>query len=132
MSGKTAMQWIAVSCVLGALTAYALRPDGRPVAEAATSAGALTFTAGFPEADRQSVLAAVAGARPEARQLIDAVAGRTRVRPFYEPDGFWLGWARPLTSGGYDIRLNLARLDGERRIDRNAITLHELGHIVDF
>jgi len=30
------------------------------------------------------------------------------------------------------VRLNLARLDGERRTDRSAVTIHELGHVVDF
>ena len=48
MSGKAILQWSAVLCVLGALTAYAMRPDGRPVALAATPAGGLTFAAGVP------------------------------------------------------------------------------------
>jgi hypothetical protein len=132
MSGKTVLQWIAVVCALGALTAYAMRPDGRPVALAATPAGGLTFAPEFPEADRQWVHAAIAAARPEARQLIDHIGGRTRVVPFYAPDGYWLGVALTLPGGGYEVRLNLARLDGEREIDRSAVTLHELGHVVDF
>ena len=132
MGGKTLLQWIAVVCALGALAAYAARPDGRPVADAATPAGGLTFAPDFPEADRQWVLAAIASVRPEARRLIDHVDGRTRIVPFYAPDGYWLGWALPLPGGGYEVRLNLARLDGVRQTDRSAVTIHELGHVVDF
>ena len=102
------------------------------MAEAATPAGGLTFAADFPAADRQWVLAAIAKARPEARQLIDHVDGGTRIVPFFEPDGYWLGWARPRPGGRYEVRLNLAKLDGERRADRSAVTIHELGHVVDF
>jgi hypothetical protein len=132
MTGKTLLQWIAALSALIALGAYAVRPEHRPVAQAATTSGGLTFAADFPEADRRWVRAALAQARPEARQLIDRVDGRTRVTAFYEPGGYWLGWAVELAPGHYELRLNLARLDGERRIDRDAITLHELGHVVDF
>jgi len=132
MSGKAILQWSAVLCVLGALTAYAMRSDGGPVALAATPVGGLTFAPEFPEADRLWVRAAIASARPEARHLIDHVDGRTRIVPFYEPGGYWLGWAEPQPNGRYEVRLNLARLDGERRTDRSAATIHELGHVVDF
>jgi len=132
MSGKAILQWSAVLCVLGALTAYAMRSDGGPVALAATPVGGLTFAPEFPEADRLWVRAAIASARPEARHLIDHVDGRTRIVPFYEPGGYWLGWAEPQPNGRYEVRLNLARLDGERRTDRSAVTIHELGHVVDF
>ena len=95
MSGKALLQWVAALSVLGALVAYAARPDGRPVALAAQPTGGLTFAADFPEADRQWVLGAIAKARPEARQLLDGVAGRTRVVAFYAPAGYYLGWAKP-------------------------------------
>jgi hypothetical protein len=129
MSGKTVLQVIAVLCTVGSVMAYTARPGGRPVAEAAT--GGLTFADDFPEADRQWVRAAIAEARPEARQLIEAVAGRTRVIPFFQPYGYWMGWAGPAAEGRYLVRLNVGRLDGERTIDRAAVTLHELGHVVD-
>jgi hypothetical protein len=29
------------------------------------------------------------------------------------------------------VRLNVARLNGSRQIDRDSVTLHELGHVVD-
>ena len=90
------------------------------------------FAPEFSEADRQWVRAAIASARPEARQLIDHVDGRTRIVPFYEPDRYWLGWAEPQPGGRYEVRLNLAKLDGERQTDRSAVTIHELGHVVDF
>jgi hypothetical protein len=132
MTGKTLLQWIAALSLLGALVAYALRPEHQPVAQAATTTGGLTFAADFPAADREWVLAAIAKARPEARQLIDDVDGRARVTAFYEPRGYWLGWARTVAPNQYEVRLNLARLDGDRKLDRDTITLHELGHIVDF
>jgi hypothetical protein len=132
MTGKTLVQWIATLSLLGALVAYALRPEYQPVAQAATKAGGLTFAADFPEADRQWVRAAIAQVRPEARELIDEVDGQTRVTAFYAPNGYWLGWARTVAPNRYEVRLNLARLDGERKIDRDAVTVHELGHVVDF
>ncbi|HEY6888654.1 MAG TPA: hypothetical protein VI300_12770 [Solirubrobacter sp.] len=132
MSGKSLVQWIAVLSALGALTAYALRPANKPVAQAATASGGLTFAPDFPAADRAWVLAAIANARPEARQLIDDVDGRTRITAFYEPYGYWLGWAQTVAPNRYEVRLNLARLDGRRKIDRDTVTLHELGHVVDF
>jgi hypothetical protein len=132
MSGKSVLPGIAMLCAVGAVIAFTARPGARPVAEAATPPGALTFSEDFAPADRRWVLAAIAEARPEARRLIAAVAGRTRVVPFYEPHGYWLGWAGPRTAARYRVRLNLARLNGSRTIDRSAVTLHELGHIVDY
>jgi hypothetical protein len=132
MSGKALVQWIAALSVLVALGAYAARPDGPPVALAAQPQDGLTFAPNFPEADRRWVLGAIAKARPEARRLLDGVAGRTRVAAFYAPHGRYLGWVKPVAPGRYELRLNLSRLDGERRIDRDAVTLHELGHVVDF
>jgi hypothetical protein len=133
VDGKTGVQWIAVLCALGALLAYATRPGFQPIpARAATPSGGLTFAESFPAADRKWVQAAIVQARPEARQLIGRIASRTRVVAFYEPDGFWIGWAIPRPDGGFTVRLNLAQLDGERRIDRTSVTLHELGHVVDF
>jgi hypothetical protein len=126
------VQWIAVVCALGALAAYATRGDGPPVALAAPQAAGLTFSDDFSESDRQWVQAAIAEARPEARLLIAAIAGRTRVVPFNQPYGYWLGWAHEQAGGGYLVRLNVGRLDGERTIDRTAVTLHELGHVVDY
>jgi hypothetical protein len=60
------------------------------------------------------------------------VAGRAEVVPFSEPYGYWLGWAGPRTGPRYVVRLNVGRLDGERVVDRTAVALHELGHVVDY
>jgi hypothetical protein len=110
----------------------------RPQAEAATTrttadrARGLTFAADVAPADRQWVLAAVAKARPEAARLIDEVDGLVRVTTFREPRARLLGWAQSNSPKRYEIKVNVARLDGTRRIDRDVIVLHELGHIVDF
>jgi hypothetical protein len=131
MSGKTGLQWIAMLCALGALIAYASRSAFRPVAQAATPSGGLTFADDFAEPDRQWVRAAILEARPEARALIAAVVGRTRIAPNPPADPM-AGRARPLGAGRYEVRLNLARLDSDRTIDRDTVTLHELAHVVDF
>jgi hypothetical protein len=107
----------------------------RPQAEAATTADrarGLTFAADVPPADRQWVLAAVAKARPEAARLIDEIDGLVQVTTFREPHARLLGWAQSNGPKRYEITFNVARLDGTRRIDRDVIVLHELGHIVDF
>jgi hypothetical protein len=132
MSGKTVLQWIAALCAFGAVFAYATRSEFQPIAQAAAPSGGLTFSDTFPEADQAWVLAAIAKTRPEARVLIEAIGGRTTIEPFFEPYGYWLGWAGPRTGPLYDVRLNLGKLDGERTIDRTAVTVHELGHVVDY
>jgi hypothetical protein len=107
----------------------------RPQAEAATTRDrerGLTFASDVALADRQWILAAVAKARPEAARLIDEVDGLVRVTTFREPDAWLLGRAQTVGPKRYEIRLNVARLDGTRQIDRDTIVIHELGHIVDF
>jgi hypothetical protein len=128
MSGKALLLAVVVLCVAGAAVAYA----HRPAFEADTRAGGLTFAEDFPAADRSWVLQAIAKARPEARRLIDEIDGRTTVTAFYAPHAWLEGQALPDGPGPYRLRLNLARLDGERVIDRDTIVLHELGHLVDY
>ena len=50
--------------------------------------------------------------RPEAARLIAEVDGLTRVRTFHEPDGWAMGWAEPIGRKRYEVRFNVARLDG--------------------
>jgi hypothetical protein len=129
MSGKALLLAIVVSCLCGAAVAYAQRP----AFEVDARAGGLTFAKDFPAADRAWVLAALARARPEARRLIDEIDGRTTVTAFYAPNAWLEGRALPGEGPGpYVLRLNLARLDGERVADRDAVVLHELGHLVDY
>jgi hypothetical protein len=118
--------------IFGTIGALKLQP--RPEAEAATHdrARGLTFAPGVAPHDREWVLAAVAKARPEAARLIDEVDGRVTVKTFSDPRAWALGWAEVKGAGRYELRFNVARLNGSRRIDRDAVTLHELGHVIDF
>ena len=64
--------------------------------------------------------------------MIDEVDGLVTVKTFADPDGWALGWAQVKGARRYELRFNVARLNGSRRIDRDAVTLHELGHVIDF
>jgi hypothetical protein len=89
----------------------------------------LTFAPEVAPADRTWILAAVAKARPEARELIGAVDGLVTISTVDAPGAPFVGLAQERTD---DVKLNVAYLDGERRQDRDQTVLHELGHIVDF
>ncbi len=122
--------------ILGTFAVLKAQPG--PEAEAATlkitaaeRTRGLTFTSGVAAADREWILAAVAKARPEAARLIDEVDGLVTVSTFSAPDDWVLGIARPLGTKSYEVRLNVARLNGTRQIDRDSVTLHEFGHVVD-
>ncbi|WP_205698300.1 hypothetical protein [Conexibacter sp. SYSU D00693] len=92
--------------------------------------GPLTFAPGTLDGDRRAVLRAVAAARPEARRLVDAVAGLTTVSVGTLRPGV-AGEART-DDGRYRVTLDLAAAAryGERGTIR--LTLHELGHVVDY
>ena len=70
---------------------------------------------------------------PEAPQLIDDIDGMVTISTFGVP-----GAPGPSAStqhaapSAYSVSFNLAYLDGERKIDRNATVLHEFGHVIDF
>lgn len=96
----------------------------------ASRAQGLTFD-GVAAADQQAVLAAVAGAQPEARRMLDAVDGLVTVR--VGPAGPTASGVTQTTPTGYDVLLDLgtvSRALGVRGIDR--LVLHELGHVVRF
>jgi hypothetical protein len=125
---------LAGLAVLGLLQAGLLRGSparagGPPRLTAAIEARGLTFKPDVAPADRAWVLAAIAAARPEARELIGAVDGLVTISTFYAPNAPYVGYANP---NDYGIGLNLAYLDGDRKQDREQTVLHELGHIVDF
>lgn len=89
----------------------------------------LRFSPTVAPTDRQWILAAIAKAQPQARELIDEVDGLVTVDTAGE--GPMMGYTRP-QADGYTVWLNLRRLNGTREIDRATTVLHELGHVVDF
>src|SRR4029450_5630308 len=82
----------------------------------------LHFAPEVSPADQAWILAAIAAARPEAQRLIGEVDGPVEVRT--DPTG---GVAIGLTHfDGHNLSINfdLARLNGDRAIDRNMVVLH--------
>jgi len=127
--------------LLLAVAAGALRSTAQPAAGSVVAAPFATPTPesrartfafeGVAPGDREAVLAAVAGARPEARRLIGAVAGLVTVR--VGTAGDTAAGSTQTTQLGYDVVLDLgpvSRTLGQRGIER--LVLHELGHVVDF
>lgn len=102
---------------------------GPPKLTAAIRARGLSFAPDVAPADRAWVLAAIDSARPEARQLIDAVDGLVTIHVGYDSNAPFIGYADPRDDS---VGLNLSYLDGERKQDRSQTVLHELGHIIDF
>jgi hypothetical protein len=94
-------------------------------------AASFTFDGAVAPADRQWILEAVGKARPEARQLIDDIDGMVTISVYSEPSGAAVGTAQQLGSEAFQVRLNLAYLDGERKADRDQTVIHELGHVID-
>ena len=110
--------------------ASAKRSGARLLSEDVRRAG-FRFAPTVAPADREAFLAAVAGARPEARRLIALVDGLVEVR--IGPTG--VPGAIGLTEDGepgyrvtIDLGLVVARY-GARGVARTV--LHELGHVVD-
>jgi hypothetical protein len=89
----------------------------------------LRFADHVAPGDRQWVLASIAAAQPRARGLIAEVDGMVTVETAGQGSAMGLTTMRPR---GFTIWLNLARLNGTRKIDRNQTVLHEFGHVVDF
>ncbi|MBE2314871.1 hypothetical protein DVA67_002700 [Solirubrobacter sp. CPCC 204708] len=81
--------------------------------------------------DQRWILAAIDQARPEARQLIDDVDGMVIFGTYAQPGASETGMMRPVGDGDYQVVFNLAYLNGERKIDREMVVLHELGHVID-
>jgi hypothetical protein len=132
--GRRRLALLAAGAVAVALAAAgvgrghaAARADISPDVRAAT----LRFAPEMAPADRAWVLAAIRDARPEARRLIDEVDGMVQVGPM-PPAGVAIGVTARLGPGRYDIRLDVANLDGYAAGDRATVVLHELGHVIDF
>lgn len=107
------------------------RAEGVPAdgITAEVRAAGLRFAADVPEADRAWILAAVAGARPEAQRLIDEVDGTVVIQTHANHDHA-IGWARS-GPGGSVVSLDTKALNGTRALDRDVVVLHELGHVID-
>jgi hypothetical protein len=127
-----ASRWVgAPGPTAGALT----RHDTVEISDAATAA-TFRFAPSVTPPDRAWILAAVAGARPEARQLIARVDGLVtittegRSATTTATGADMMGEMRT-EPNGFAVWLNAARLDSDRAIDRPTVVLHELGHVVD-
>jgi hypothetical protein len=113
------------------LDAAAAKRSGARVLPAAARRATFHFDPAVAPSDRQLFLAAVAAARPEARQLIGLVDGLVDVHvgPTGVPGA--IGTTQD-TASGYDVTVDLglvAQRFGQRGITRTV--LHELGHVVD-
>ena len=95
-------------------------------------AASFTFDASVTPQDQEWILGAVAKVRPEARQLIDDVDGMVTISMYAEPEGMAVGTAQQVAPGQFQVRFNRAYLDGDRKVDRDATVVHELGHVIDF
>jgi hypothetical protein len=92
-------------------------------------AATLQFAPEVTPGDRQWILAAIAGARPEAQRLVNEVDGLVTIRTdLNEQDAIGLAELGP---GGATLRFDIRALDGERALDRNMAVLHEFGHVID-
>jgi hypothetical protein len=119
----------AVSLAGARVRASVAASDG-PEITPAIRAQTLHFAPEVAPADQAWILTAIATARPEAQRLIGEVDGLVEVRT--DLTG---GAAIGLTHfNGHNLSINfdLARLNGDRAIDRNMVVLHELGHVIDF
>jgi len=90
----------------------------------------LRFTGASAPSDQQVVRQVIAEARPEARRLVEAVAGLVSVS-IGVPEGGAAGLTTS-TASGYDVVLDLGgvyRNLGMRGVRR--LVLHEMAHVVD-
>jgi len=91
-----------------------------------------TFQMGVDPQDREWILAAIDKVRPEARQLIDDVDGMVTIGTVNEPGASYVGVTRQKGEHAFQVDFNIAYLDGDRKADRDATVIHELGHVIDF
>ena len=114
--------------------AYRLPASGadasRPPLPASASAP-LRFAPTVAASDQQAVRDAVAAARPEARRLVELVAGLVTVS-VGSPGRGVAGLMRTAPGGAYSVMLDLGpvyRANGLAGVRR--LVLHELAHVVD-
>src|SRR4051794_4230573 len=154
-AGRLLVAVVLAACLAGALRATRPATAGSGTARVARGAGAryrrpgaasstagaralpldveragLTFDPAVAPADQAAVLAAVAGARPEARRLIGLVDGLVDVH--VGPAGPGAVGVTRIGGPRYDMTLDLGRVSAElgpRGVTR--LVLHELAHVVD-
>jgi hypothetical protein len=127
---------VLVGLLIVALLAAVAGVDGRAAGTQDSAAEpprrtAFAFAEGTAEVDRQAFEAAVAGARPEARALVERIAGIVTVS--ISPTGRDAAGLTRWQRGQAEVIVDLAGVNaryGRRGIDR--VVLHELGHVVDF
>ncbi len=120
---------IVLVLFVGALALRASSPAHGVPKRPAPRAG-LTFDASVDAPSRALIETAIASARPEARALLDRVAGYTDVSVGI-PAGHALGTTQRVRDR-YRVVLDLGttqRSTGPRGVTR--LVLHELGHVVD-
>ncbi|HEX8101057.1 MAG TPA: hypothetical protein VF533_00455 [Solirubrobacteraceae bacterium] len=134
--GIAFLLWTAVSGGGRAAEIEAQREPGRyaPATDRPIPSDKVAATFAFDPAvapqDRQAIETAIAGARPEAQQLIARVDGLTSISvgPLRQAAGTTRG-----LGDGYAVELDLgpvAQHLGTRGISR--VVLHELAHVIDF
>jgi hypothetical protein len=92
----------------------------------------LAFAPSVSPYDLQLIESAIDSAHPQARALIDRVAGRTTIEVGTPPGGA-AGVAMDNGRGEYRVILDIPTVNrrlGPRGVNR--LVLHELGHVVDF
>jgi hypothetical protein len=92
----------------------------------------LTISPDVAPSDQQWMRAALEEARPEAASLIDDVDGMVTISTVDAPGIGWVGLTHQSAPQTFEIQLNLAYLNRDRKIDRNVTVLHEFGHVIDF
>jgi hypothetical protein len=122
---------VALSAAVHAVRGHAAGSAGHAEITPAVRAAGLSFDPAMAPSDRAWVLAAVRSARPEAQRLVDEVDGMVTVGPM-PPQGAAIGLMIPVARDRYEIRLDVANLDGYERLDRATVVMHELGHVIDY
>jgi hypothetical protein len=114
----------------GSFTAPGAITDTAAIADDQREAG-MRFNEAVAASDREWVLASVAKARPEAQALIAEVDGLIEIQTH---QGLPIGVTKIWQAGDearFVISLDTVLLNGLRKIDRDVVMLHELGHVVD-
>jgi hypothetical protein len=120
-----------LAAVLAVSLAFAGCGAEKPPVDPAVRAATFRWDTTVSDKNRKWISAAIDEARPEARQLIDDIDGMVVIGTYAQPGAAEVGMMRPVGNGDYQVVFNLAYLNGDRKIDRTPVVLHELGHVID-